>query len=177
MSPLRCGFKGRRPHGHEVTKLLTLRRTIFRLWGSPTMKDNPLFGTWKLKSLETRALDGSVSYPWGKQILGYVIFSPEGYFCVAIMSANRRRFSSQDMKGGSLEERANAADSYISYSGPCEIEKDKFRVKVEVSLFPNWIGGFQERYYKIEGKTLSVSTAPTLVDGKEQIGCLIFEHA
>jgi hypothetical protein len=153
-----------------------LQRTVFSLWSSATMKDNPLLGTWKLKSLETRTSDGSVSYPWGKETLGYVIFSPEGYFCVAIMSANRRRFSSQDMKGGSLEERASAADSYISYSGPCEIEKDKFRVRVEVSLFPNWISGIQERYYKIEGKTLSVSTTPTLVFGKEQIGYLIFER-
>jgi hypothetical protein len=100
------------------------------------MKGNPLFGAWRLKSLETKASDGSVSYPWGKETLGYVVISPEGYFCVAIMSASRRRFSSQDMKGGSAEERANAADSYISYSGPCEIEKDTFRVKVEVSLFP-----------------------------------------
>jgi hypothetical protein len=140
------------------------------------MKGNPLFGAWRLKSLETKASDGSVSYPWRKETLGYVVISPEGYFCVAIMSANRRRFSSQDMKGGSAEERANAADSYISYSGPCEIEKDKFRVKVEVSLFPNWVGGIQERNYKIEGKTLSVSTTPTLVNGKEQVGYLIFER-
>jgi hypothetical protein len=140
------------------------------------MKNNPLFGAWKLKSLETRASDGSVSYPWGKETLGCAVISPEGYFCVAIMSAKRKKFSSQDMKGGSVEERANAADSYISYSGPCEIEKDKFRVKVEVSLFPNWIGTTQERNYKIKGKTLSVSTTPTLVNGKEQVGYLIFER-
>ena len=140
------------------------------------MKGNLLLGAWKLKSLETRASDGSVSYPWGKEVLGCVIFSPEGYFCVAIMNANRKRFSSQDMKGGSVEERANASDSYLSYSGPYEIEKDKFRVKVEVSLFPNWIGGIQQRNYKIDGKKLSVLSAPTLVNGKEQVGYLIFER-
>ena len=141
------------------------------------MKGNPLLGAWKLKSLETRASDGSVSYPWGKEVLGYVIFSPEGCFCVAIMNANRKKFSSPDMKGGTVEERANAADSYLSYCGPYEIERDKFRVKVEVSLFPNWISGIQERNFKIEGKTLSVLTAPTLVNGKEQVGSLIFERA
>jgi hypothetical protein len=140
------------------------------------MRGNPLLGAWKLKSLETRASDGSVSYPWGKEVLGYVIFSPEGYFCVAIMNANRKKFSSQDMKGGTVEERANAADSYLSYAGPYKIERDKFRVKVEVSLFPNWIGGTQERNFKIEGKTLSVLTGPTLVNGKEQVGYLIFER-
>ena len=80
------------------------------------------------------------------------------------------------MKGGSLEERASAADSYISYCGPFEIENDKFRVKVEISLFPNWVGGYQERYYKIDGRTPSVSTTPTLVGGKEVVGYLIFER-
>jgi len=140
------------------------------------MKGNPLLGAWKLKSLETRASDGSVSYPWGKEVLGYVIFSPEGYLCVAIMNANRKKFSSQDMKGGTVEERANAADSYLSYCGPYEIERNKFRVKVEVSLFPNWISGIQERNFKIKGKKLSVLTAPTLVNGKEQVGYLIFER-
>ena len=140
------------------------------------MRGNLLLGAWKLKSLETRTSDGSISHPWGKQTRGYIIFSPEGYFCAALMTANRKKFSSQDMKGGSVEERASAADSYISYSGPCEIEKDKFRTKVEVSLFPNWVGEVQERNYRIEGKTLSVSTSPTLVNGKEQIGYLIFER-
>jgi hypothetical protein len=140
------------------------------------MKSNSLLGTWKLKSLETRTSDGSVSYPWGKETLGYIIFSPEGYFCAALMTANRKKFFSQDMKGGSVEERASAADSYISYSGPCEIEKGKFRTKVEVSLFPNWVGEVQERNYRIEGKTLSISTAPVLVNGKEQVAYLIFER-
>jgi hypothetical protein len=135
-----------------------------------------LVGTWKLKSFETRTTDGTVLYPWGRETVGYLIVSPEGYFSVAIMSANRKRFPSQDMKGGSLEERASAADSYLSYCGPCEIEKDKFRVKVEISLFPNWVGGYQERHYKIDGRTLSVSTTPTLVSGKEAVGYLVFER-
>jgi hypothetical protein len=140
------------------------------------VNNNPLIGTWKLKSFETRTSDGSVFYPWGRETVGYVICSPEGYVSVAVMGADRKRFSSQDMKGGSLEERASAVDSYISYSGPCEIEKDRFRVEVEISLFPNWVGGYQERYYRIDGKTLSVSSTPTLVDGKEMVAYLVFER-
>ncbi len=140
------------------------------------MKDNPLIGTWKLKSLETRTSDGTVFYPWGRETVGYIFFTPEGYFCAAIMGVNRKRFPSEDMQGGSLEEKARAADSYVSYSGPCQIDKDKFRVKVETSLFPNWVGGFQERHYKIDGKALTVSSTPLLVSGKEVVGHLIFER-
>jgi Lipocalin-like domain len=140
------------------------------------MINNPLIGTWKLKSLETRTTDGSVSYPYGRQVRGYVIFSPEGYFSATIMNANREKFPSQDMRGGSIEQKAEAADSCLCYAGPYETEKDKFRIKVEVSLFPNWIGTTQERSFKIEGKTLSVIIAPILLNGREQRGHLIFEH-
>jgi Lipocalin-like domain len=161
--PLSCTF----------VSMIEINRCAFEI---TVVNDAPLIGTWKLRSFETRTSDGTVFYPWGRETLGYVIFSPEGYFSVAITSANRKRFPTQDMRGGSLEERASAADSYISYSGPCEIGKDKFRVRVEVSLFPNWLGGYQERYYRIEGKTLSVSTTPTLVDGREQVAYLVFER-
>jgi len=140
------------------------------------MTNNLLIGTWKLKSLETRTADGSVYYPYGKEVRGYVIFSPQGYFSATIMNANRKKFPSQDMRGGSVGEKAEAADSCLCYAGPCEIKKDKFRIKVEVSLFPNWIGTTQERSFKIEGKTLSVISSLTLLNGKEQRGHLIFEH-
>jgi len=140
------------------------------------MKSNPLVGTWRLKSLETRASDGSVSFPYGKRVVGYAVLSSEGYFCVAIMNAERKMFSSNDIKGGSTAERADAEDSYLSYAGPCTVEDSKFRVKVEVSLFPNWIGTTQERSYEIEGKTLSVVSSPVIAYGKEQRGYLIFER-
>jgi hypothetical protein len=136
----------------------------------------PLVGTWKLKSFEMRAPDGTVIYPWGRDTKGYATFSPDGYFFAAIMGADRKRFASEDMKGGTLEEKASAADSYITYCGPCEIEKEKFRTKVEVSLFPNWVGEYEERYYKIEGNTLYIWTDPLPVGGKELAGYLIWER-
>lgn len=137
---------------------------------------NPLVGTWRLRSFEMRASDGSVIYPLGREAVGYAIFSLEGYVFSAMMDANRKRFQTEDMRGGSLEEKAGAADSFVSYGGPCEIEKDKLRVKVEVSLFPNWVGGYQERYFKIDGRTLSISSTPLLVGGREVIGHLTFER-
>ncbi|MGD0331069.1 MAG: lipocalin-like domain-containing protein [Nitrososphaeria archaeon] len=140
------------------------------------MKDNSLIGTWKLKSFEWRASDGSVIYPFGRDVLGYLIFSPEGYFSATLSAANRKKFTSQDLIGGSLEEKAGATELYLSYCGPCEIEKDKFRTRVEISLIPNWVGGYQERYYKIDGKTLSVRSTPMLFGGKEQVAYLIFER-
>jgi len=145
---------------------------------SPDYEANysPLVGTWKLKSFEMRARDGAAIYPWGRETRGYAVFTPDSYFFAAIMGADRKRFSSPDMKGGSLEEKASAADSYITYCGPCEIQKDRFRTKVEVSLFPNWVGEYEDRYYRIEGDTLFIWTDPIPVGGKELAGYLIWER-
>jgi hypothetical protein len=54
--------------------------------------------------------------------------------------------------------------------------RTSFRTKEELSLLPNWVGEYEERYYKIEGKTLSVWTDPLLVEGKEMAAYLIWER-
>ncbi len=115
-------------------------------------------------------------YPFGKEALGYLVFSPEGYLTATIMADGRKNLTSRDPLRASQEEKASAAESYISYCGPCEVEKDKWRTKVELGIVPNWVGGYEERYYKIDGKTLSVRSTPTLLGGKEVVAYLTFER-
>jgi hypothetical protein len=140
------------------------------------VKSHPLVGTWKLKSFEMKAPDGSALYPFGKDALGYLVFSPEGYLTAMISAANRKNFASQDPMRASSEEKVSAEESFLSYCGPCEVEKDKWRTKVEVSLVPNWVGGYEERHYETDGKTLSVRSTPMLLGGKEVVGHLTFER-
>ena len=48
---------------------------------------------------------------------------------------------------------------------------------VETSLFPNWVGGAQERRYKLDGDRLPLSTAPLLQGGRERRALLVWERA
>jgi len=125
-------------------------------------------GTWKLVSFEMRS-DNQVTYPLGKDPVGYLIYSHEGYMAASLMASKRQRFSSVDILKATTEEIIAAYGTYVAYCGKYEVTEDKVTHLVEVSLFPNWVGGKQERFYKLEGDELILSTPPMIVGGKQQI--------
>ena len=140
------------------------------------MAQNPFVGTWKLVSCELRKANGQISYPLGQDLVGYIMYNPDGYMSVAFMSANRPHFAAGDIRGGTTEEKVAAADTYVSYCGRYETQQDKVIHRIEVSLFPNWVGVDQERIYQFEGNKLSLSTPPFLVGGSQQTAHLIWER-
>ncbi len=138
------------------------------------MADNPFIGTWRLISFEFRSKNGQVSYPFGQDVHGYIIYGRDGYMSVAFMKAGRPNFTSSYLFGGSMEEKALAVDTYMSYCGKYELCDDKVIHHIEVSLFPNWTGKDQKRFYRFDGDRLILSSAPLLVDGIEQAAYMIW---
>ena len=65
--------------------------------GGTRVAQNPFIGTWRLVSCELRRADGQVSYPVGRDPVGYIIYNPDGYMSVAFMSADRPKFAAGDM--------------------------------------------------------------------------------
>jgi hypothetical protein len=142
------------------------------------MASNPLVGTWRLVSWENRSVgDGEVSHPLGKDAVGYIMYGPDGYMSVAIMRPDRARFAAGDLLGGSVEERARAAETYVSYCGRYEFRGDTVVHRVELSLFPDWVGIEQERLVEVEGDRLTLSTRPILLGGVQRTAHLIWERA
>lgn len=104
------------------------------------MTPNPLIGTWSLLSWENRSIDGqSISYPLGRDAVGYIMYNQHGYMSVAIARPGRAEFAAGDLLGGSAEEKAQAAETYVSYCGRYEFRGDTVVHHVEHSLFPNWV--------------------------------------
>src|ERR671920_990307 len=133
-----------------------------------TMTTNPLIGIWRLISWENRSLDGQkISYPLGKDAVGYIMYNEDGYMFVAIMRPNRVKFAAGDLLGGSAEEQAQAAGTYVSYCGRYEFRGDTVIHHVDVSLFPNWVGVEQERLVELRGNRLTLSTRPILLGGMQ----------
>ena len=141
------------------------------------MNENPFVGAWRLVSLESRTSDGIVGHPWGRDPKGYFIFSADGHVSVAVMSAKRPRFVSGDLLGGTKEEKAAAAETYLSYVGRYEVRGNKLTVHFEVSLFPNWVGKDQERFFEFHGNRFTLSTPPILIKGKKVTTHGIWERA
>jgi hypothetical protein len=141
------------------------------------MTSNPLVGSWRLISWENRCVDGQkISYPLGKDAVGYIMYNEGGYMFVAIMRPNRVRFVAGDLLGGSTEEKVQAADTYVSYCGRYEFHGDTVTHHVDLSLFPNWVGVEQERLVELRGNRLTLSTRPILLGGMQRTAHLIWER-
>jgi hypothetical protein len=143
-----------------------------------TQQQVSLIGTWRLTSVEARYEDSSVIYPWGPNARGFLIYTQDGYMSAMIMRADRPRFLVSDMLGGSIEEQAQAAQSYLSYGGTYEIQGDKIIHHIEASLFPNWVGEDQVRFVdKLTKDQLMLRTQPYLTGGKIGTGYLVWYRA
>lgn len=140
------------------------------------MSAKDLLGTWKLASLELRNENGEISRPAGDDPVGHLIYAGDGYMSVTIMHANRSPFASEDMARGTRDEKARAAETYLSYSGRYTVTEDKIIHHIEVSLFPNWIGSDQERFFLLKGDCLQLRTAPYPVNKAVQEACLTWER-
>ena len=141
------------------------------------MASSPLIGTWRLVSWENRSVeDGQVSYPLGRDATGYIMYNEDGYMFVAIMAPHRPRFAHDDLLSATKEEESQAEETYVSYCGPYEFLGDTVVHHVELSLFPNWIGGDQERLVALSGNRLTLSTRPLLLRGIQQTAHLIWER-
>lgn len=131
-------------------------------------------GTWELLSVETRRVDGSL-YRRGDRT-GYLIYNFDGFMSVAFMKKGRSKFVSGDIRGGTIEEKIEAFNGYISYCGKYEISGDTVIHEIEVSLFPNWIGDRQVRYFRFDDNILTLSTPLQLIGGIELSSHLVWKR-
>ncbi len=141
------------------------------------MSTNPFVGTWRLIANETKNAQGEVSHPFGKEATGYLMYDPEGYMSVTIMAPNPARFASSDIRAGSPEDKRAAFDTYIAYCRTYEVKGDKVVHHGELSLFPNWTGGDQERFFQFSGNQLILCTPPLTVGGADLIMQLVWQRA
>jgi hypothetical protein len=141
------------------------------------MASNPLIGTWRLLSWENRSVeDGQLSYPLGEDATGYIIYNDDGYMFVAIMAPHRLRFAHDDLLSATKEEETLAEETYLSYCGRYDFLGDRVVHHVELNLFPNWIGGDQERLVDLRGERLTLSTRALLLRGIQQTAHLNWER-
>ena len=122
-------------------------------------------GTWRLELWETRTADGDVRHPLGRDAVGYLTYTPDGYVFVAMMRAGRPPYETSDLLGGTTAERAEAAAGYVTYCGRYALRDGRVIHRIELSLFPNWVGLDQVRFAELDGDTLTITTAPIAIRG------------
>ncbi|MDH5748469.1 MAG: lipocalin-like domain-containing protein, partial [Rhodospirillales bacterium] len=86
------------------------------------MAETLLTGTWKCVSWENRDAAGKVDYPLGKDIIGYITYTPDGHILVQLMAAERPLIPDGELFACTGEETIAAANSHVSYCGTYEIQ-------------------------------------------------------
>jgi len=141
------------------------------------VQNKQLTGTWKLVSCETRSLNGELAYPYGKDPFGMLMYDSGGkVFFALLMRRDRPKFVSDDPWRGTPEEIKAAFEGFNAYCGTYEVNEEKGTVThhVEGSMFPNWVGMDQVRFFKCSGDQLLLSTPPIRLGGRQSTAHLIW---
>jgi hypothetical protein len=138
-----------------------------------------IIGAWRLISFEIERDDGTVIRPFGADAQGSIIYTDSGRFSAQVMRRGRPSFAAGDQMRGTPEEIEASYKGCISYYGSYKLDADGGFVvhQVEGSLFPNWEGEGQKRFFEFSGDRLKLSTPPTLWGGGGQVvGVLVWER-
>ena len=143
------------------------------------MVSRALVGSWRLASFEVITSAGETSYPFGQDASGLLVYGPEGRMSVQIARPGRPEFADENLGEGTAEEVGAAYAGYIAYFGTYQVAPDEGKVThyVQGSLFPNWVGHAQERFYQLAGDTLLITTPPTPFRGDTVNAVLTWERA
>ena len=143
----------------------------------PESKQSPLVGSWRLISFELRDEQGVVSRPWGDEVTGINTYTADGFLSEQFGSAHRPALAKDDWVSATPVEIDLAARRYFAYAGSYELDGQSVTYHLEESLMPNWIGKTERRFWSVTDDTLTITTPPLLVGGKEQISILIWKRA
>jgi len=139
-----------------------------------------LVGTWKVASATMQIGEQKKPVPLGTDIIGFIMYNPDGYMCFTAMSANRPKFGSGDRAGGTIEQRATAFESYRSTCGRYEVVSEQDRIithAFEVSLTPDFMGQTEKRIVKeISADKLTLETIPHVLKGQQVVGIWTYER-
>lgn len=122
-----------------------------------------LVGAWKLieYSIEDKNKNGEKFYPLGKDVTGFILYTPDGYMSAQMMAAGRPVYAEGRLHTGTIDEMAKAAKGYMAYSGQYEVDEDTHTLyhHMEVSMNPTWLGQTQKRFVKLEDNIITITNS------------------
>src|SRR5262245_26116111 len=139
----------------------------------PSNVEQQLLGVWKCESQYMESRTGEKKSYLGEKPNGYIIFTPEKRVMV-LQTAEQRKKPDTDA------DCIAAFRSMAAYSGIFRVEGDKWTTKVDVAWTEAWVGSDQERFFKLEGDTLTVTTVwmsnPFEPDNREARGVVVWSR-
>lgn len=114
-----------------------------------------LIGAWRLVSSKKILTDGGVVDVFGKDPMGYFVFTQEAIMSVQIMRRERKSFHGDGL-----------LDDYLAYTGRFELDDQEkiITLYVETSLSANYLGKEIKRKYQFNDNRLELRVLESDVD-------------
>jgi len=123
------------------------------------MLRDKILGTWRLVSYVAQDDQGGpVTFPLGRDAVGLIIYTTDGYMSAQLMRPGRQDYDQPDTGGSTVQQAAAAAEGYLAYSGPYDVDESASVVhhRVAVSLLPNWLNSVQVRHGSLKDNQLTL---------------------
>ncbi|MEP6785947.1 MAG: lipocalin-like domain-containing protein [Sphingomonadales bacterium] len=121
-----------------------------------------IVGSWVLVDYRRRQGD-DVVLPFGDDPVGFLQYGVEGRVSATLSRRDRKRFVHPVDASwrGDPQECAEAAMTYLAYTGTYRIEGDRVEHQVEACSYPNWVGTTLTRWIdrrEVAGESLLLLT-------------------
>ena len=133
------------------------------------MLADEIVGAWHLVSFTAEYAERpGTTHPLGRDAIGIIMYTADGYMSAQIMRPGRRDYNLVDGDASDREQAAAAATGYLAYSGPYTVDEmtQMLHHEVEVSLLPAWLGTVQLRDAKLDRDQLTLVGEDDLPSGK-----------
>jgi hypothetical protein len=123
--------------------------------GSPS-----IVGTWKLVSRSVIDLGSQRTlYDYGERPTGYVVYTPGGYMALFV-AADAQKPPELPRSAGDAGEAPAASPAPRTYVGTYRVDAGRLLYHIDSAWLPAWNGSDQVRFFRIEGKRLTITSEP-----------------
>jgi Lipocalin-like domain len=140
--------------------------------------DDPsqIVGTWQLISHSAVILDtNETQHNYGEHPTGYIQYSPGGHLVSFITTGDLKRPATASYTDAERSEIYKGIAG--GYAGTYTIQGNTVIHHLLTAWRPEWVGSDQTRSFKIEGKHLTITTAPIKNQtGQDVVAILTFER-
>lgn len=126
------------------------------------MNSEDFVGTWRLVGFHVTDADGNQTDPWLEGSDGMLIYTADGYMSASMAVVDK---PDQETPDG------------MTYCGPYEVLEDRVIHHVVMSSEARLVGQGQTRMTDYDGKTLSLSSSPSLYGGDGTTATLLWQRA
>ena len=126
------------------------------------MDASDFVGTYKGKGHEQVDKNGKVTHlrDPDSERPARIVYTKEGLVIVVSTPPDRKRLAAKHINSASDADLVDAARGVVAYAGRYEVKGDKVYHHIDVSFFPNWVGGANVRNFEFKGKLLILTTQP-----------------